>query len=36
MEWEKGGVEIVEAMGAVVESSRVESLWGREVVCGEK
>ena len=34
VEWEKGGVEIVEAMGAVVESNRVESLWGREVVCG--
>ena len=34
VEWEKGGVEIVEAMGIVVESSRAESLWGREVVCG--
>ena len=34
VEWEKGGVEIVEAMGVGVESSRVESLWGREVVCG--
>ena len=34
MEWEKGGVEIVEAMGVGVESSRAESLWGREVVCG--
>ena len=34
VEWEKGGVEIVEAMGVGVESSRAESLWGREVVCG--
>ena len=34
VEREKGGVESGEATGMVVESNRVESLWGREVVCG--